>query len=59
MGQKYDIEQMKFSKLAKLLLNDSPEAEKYYLAASNIKTAFPQVKEEFEVPVYVEKVGGL
>lgn len=56
VGQKYDIEQMKFSKLAQLLVQNSSEAEKYYLAASNIKTTFGQVKDEFVVPNYVEKV---
>jgi hypothetical protein len=47
---------MKFSKLADLLIPRSSEAEKYYLAASNIKTAFAQVREEFVPPIYVEKV---
>ena len=54
VGKKYDIEQMKFDKLGTLLLKD--KGEKYYLAASNIKTTFPQIKDEFIVPKWVEKV---
>eukprot|EP01126_Amoeba_proteus_P045833 TRINITY_DN5152_c0_g2_i4.p1 TRINITY_DN5152_c0_g2~~TRINITY_DN5152_c0_g2_i4.p1 ORF type:complete len:135 (-),score=24.42 TRINITY_DN5152_c0_g2_i4:21-425(-) len=56
VGQKYNIEQIPFKKLADLITEDSPDAAKYYLAASNIKTGFPQIKQEFYVPTYVQKV---
>jgi len=56
VGKKYNIEQCKFSKYASLLLADSKEASKYYLAAQNLHVAFREVEEEFTIPCYVEKI---
>lgn len=47
---------MEFNKLADLIAEDSPKAQTYYLAATNLKTGFSQIANDFDVPKYVEKV---
>ncbi len=56
IGLKYNIEKMEFSQYADQIIQDQKIAIKYYLAATNIGTIFPQVAPDFEVPQYIEKV---
>jgi len=56
VGKKYNIEQLQFGTLIDLIVTENPKSSTYYLAATNLRTGFPQIHEEFHVPNYIEKI---
>lgn len=56
VGKAYYSEKMKFAKYAAILTENEKLAANYYLAAVNLKTEFPEIANQFHVPLFAQKV---
>ncbi len=56
VGQKYDIEKMKFEDYIDNILKDNKKSKGSYMAVQNIKQAFPQLQDDVLVPEFVGKM---
>ena len=56
VGQKYNIEKMKFQDYIENILSESKKSKGSYMAVQNIKQAFPQIDKEVVVPEFVGKM---
>ena len=56
VGQKYDIETMKFEQYVDNIIKCNKKSKGSYLAVQNIRKAFPQLSEDIIIPPYVRKL---
>lgn len=58
LGQKYNIESMKFEEYITNIQQGNKKANTSYLAVQNIKKTFPELDTDLKVPEYIGKVHG-
>ena len=56
VGQKYNIEKMKFAEYINNIVRNNKKSKSSYMAVQNIKQAFPQLEGQIQVPEFVEKM---
>ena len=56
VGQKYNIEKMKFAEYINNITQNNKKSKSSYMAVQNIKQAFPQLEDQIHVPEFVEKM---
>ncbi len=56
VGQKYDIEKMKFEDYVDNIMKDNKKSKGSYMAVQNIKQAFPQLQDELPIPGLIGKM---
>jgi len=58
IGQKYNIQSMKFANYIDNLMKGNEASRTSYLAVQNIGRALPELSKDIEVPTYVKKLHG-
>lgn len=56
VGQKYNIEKMKFGEYIDNIVQNNKKSKSSYMAVQNIKQAFPQLEDQIHIPEFVEKM---